>query len=81
MSQRLQVLLEEAELDEIRRTARRQGVTVAHWVRNTLRGAIDREPDAGVAAKLAAVRRAAKQSFPTADIEQMNAEIDEGYRQ
>ena len=37
MSKRLQVILDDAELREIQRIARRQRLTVAEWVRQALR--------------------------------------------
>ncbi|MYI65247.1 MAG: antitoxin [Gemmatimonadetes bacterium] len=43
MSKRLQVVLSEAELDEIRDAAKRNRVTVSAWVRRTLRAARERE--------------------------------------
>lgn len=50
MSKRLQVVLSEAELDEIRDAARRNRVTVSAWVRRTLREARERELRGGAAA-------------------------------
>ncbi len=79
MSKRLQVLLEEPELREIQRAARAHRMTVAEWVRQALRAARRREPASDPKRKLAAVRAAARHSFPTADIEQMLAEIETGY--
>ncbi|MYH09052.1 MAG: hypothetical protein F4143_02630, partial [Gemmatimonadales bacterium] len=43
MSKRLQVVMPEAELDEIRDAARRNRVTVSAWVRRALRDARERE--------------------------------------
>ena len=79
MSKRLQVLLEEAELAEIRRAARRQRMTTAEWVRQALRAARRREPSGDARKKLAVVRAGARHAFPTADIDQMLAEIERGY--
>lgn len=79
MSKRLQVLLEEAELAEIRRAARLNRMTVAEWVRQALRRARREEPTSDARRKLAAVREAARGSYPTADIDQMLAEIERGY--
>ena len=39
MSERLQVLLDASELEEIRSVARRHRMTVAEWVRQALRAA------------------------------------------
>ncbi len=73
------MLLEEAEFREIRRTARRSGMTVAAWVRQALRQARREEPVQDAMRKLDAVRLAARHEFPTADIERMLAEIERGY--
>ncbi len=80
MSKRLQVLIPEAEMDEIRRIARRHGLTVGEWVRKALLAARKQEPAADPAAKLKAVRKAVEYSFPTADIKDMLAEIERGYQ-
>jgi hypothetical protein len=79
MSTRLQVLLEEADLAEIRRLAKRRNLTVAAWVREALRAARRQRPSKDAAKKLAAIREAAKLSFPTSDIRTMLAEIERGY--
>ena len=79
MSKRLQVLLPDAEMSEIRRIAKREQITVGEWVRRALREARERKPSTDPQAKLRAVRRAAQHSFPTADIEDMLQEIERGY--
>lgn len=79
MSQRLQVLLDEEEFAEIRRVARRHRMTVAEWVRQALRAARRNEPVEEPKRKLAAVREAARGSYPTADIATMLADIERGY--
>jgi hypothetical protein len=79
MSQRLQVIMDESEIRGIRRAARRQGLTVAEWVRQTLRAARRREPQDEARKKLEAVRAAYGHGFPTADIDQMLVEIERGY--
>lgn len=79
MSQRLQVLMDERELREIRQIARRHGLTVAEWVRQTLRDARRELSARDPAKKLAAIEDAARHSFPTADIDQMLHEIERGY--
>ena len=78
MSKRLQVLLEESELAEIRKLARRQRLSTAAWVRQALRAARRAEPGADAKKKLAVVRAAVAYSFPTADIDQMLREIEQG---
>jgi hypothetical protein len=79
MSKRLQVLLEEAELAEIRRAARLSRMTVAEWVRHALRKARREEPVTDTKRKIAMVREAARGEFPTADIDRMLTEIERGY--
>lgn len=78
MSKRLQVLLDEDELADIQDIANRKRMTVAEWVRQALRRARQQEPLANRTQKLAAVQVAAQHSFPTADIDQMLYEIEDG---
>jgi hypothetical protein len=80
MSRRLQVLLPDQEMTEIRRLARRERLTVGEWVRRVLREAREQKPSNDPEAKLKALRRAVEFSFPTADLEQMNSEIERGYQ-
>lgn len=79
MSKRLQVLLDEAELRDLQDAARRQGMPVSVWVRQALREARRREPQGDLDSKLRAVRAATRHNFPTADIDQMLAEIERGH--
>ncbi|HZC33074.1 MAG TPA: antitoxin [Candidatus Bathyarchaeia archaeon] len=80
MTKRLQVLFEDAELQELHRLARQHRMTTAEWVRRSLRAARDAESGADIGQKLAAVRQAASNSFPTAGIESMLDEIERGYQ-
>lgn len=73
------MLLPEAEMDEIRRVARREKIPVGEWVRRTLRDARARQSSRDPQAKLNAIRKAAEYSFPAADIGQMLAEVERGY--
>jgi hypothetical protein len=80
VTKRLQVLLDEAEFRDLRRVARARRMTVAAWVRETLRAARQREPLGDAADKIAAVRAAASHAFPTAaSAAEMNADIERGY--
>lgn len=79
MSIRLQVVLSASELREIQQAARRERLTVSEWVRQMLREARRRQPRRDAGRKLQAIRAAATHAFPTADIEQMLAEIESGY--
>jgi hypothetical protein len=79
MSKRLQVLLDDAELRDLQRLARAERMTVAEWVRQTLRAARRRAPSADAARKLAAIRTAVRHEFPSGDIAGMLDEIERGY--
>lgn len=79
MSKRLQVILDDREMQEVRQLARRNRMTVAEWVRQALRAARRTQPASDGAKKLAVVRTAARHAFPTADIDAMLAEIERGY--
>ena len=70
--------MDEVEWREIQRAARAQRMTVAEWVRGALRAARRREPLGDAGKKLDSVRAAARHTFPTADIQQMLAEIERG---
>lgn len=80
MSTRLQVVLDEAELKEIRRAAARHRMTVSEWVRTVLREGRQAEPGVSARTKLESVRAAAEHAFPVADVETMIEEIESGYR-
>ena len=79
MTQRLQVLLDETEMRELRRAARAQRMTVAEWVRQALRAARRREPDGEASHKVDAIRVGARHSFPAGAVKDMLAEIERGY--
>ena len=78
MSKRLQVILDDAELREIKKIARARHLSVAAWVREVLRSARGRAA-ADPADKLAAIRAAARHRFPTGDIDEVVAQIERGY--
>ena len=77
MTKRLQVLLDEEELTEIQDVARWQRMTVAEWVRQSLRRARHEQPGA-TDVKLRAIADAYRHSFPTGDIGAMLDEIEAG---
>jgi hypothetical protein len=78
MSKRLQVIIDDAEFDEIQRIARRERMTVSEWVRQSLRRARRSTSSGGADRKLEAIRAAVRHRYPTADIEQLLAEIEKG---
>ena len=80
MTKRLQVLLEDDELAEIKRAARRRRQSVAEWVRTALRQARDRDGGRQPGDKLQALREGGAHAFPTGSIEEMLEGIERGYR-
>ena len=79
MSIRLQVVMNQDELDAIRTAARERGMTVSEYVRETLREAGRKGASGDTERKLAAIRAADRHAYPTADIDQMLGEIERGY--
>ncbi len=80
MSTRLQILMEEEELEDLRAHARERGLTLSEYVRQTLREAGRHRAGGGVDRKIASIRAALRHSFPAPDIETMLDEIESGYR-
>ena len=77
MTKRMQVLFDDEEYRGIQRVARECHMTVAEWVRQSLREA--RMTRQSVAqAKLRTVDEATRHSFPVGDIETMLREIEAG---
>ncbi|MDE2925152.1 MAG: antitoxin [Acidobacteriota bacterium] len=73
----MQVLFADDEYEEIQAAAQRQRMTVAEWVRQSLRKArYDQARDVDL--KLRAIAEAARYEHPTADIDVMLEEIDAG---
>ena len=79
MSMRLQVVMDQDELESIRAAARERGMTVSEFVRETLREARRKVASGDAERKLAAIRAADRHAYPTADIDQMLGEIERGY--
>lgn len=78
MSTRLQVILDEEELAEIKQVAASQRLTVAEWVRQALRKARAQEPRYQAEHKLRVVRESAGYGYPTADIDTLLDETARG---
>lgn len=79
MTKRLQVLLDDDELAEIQRVAKRRRQTTAAWVRDALRRARADDAYPDPEPKLRAIREAVRHRYPTDDLDAMNAEIEQGY--
>jgi hypothetical protein len=79
MSTRLQVVVDESELEGYQRAAARDGLTLSEWVRQALRRSERAVATGDVASKLDTVRAAVAHDFPTGDIDEMLADIERGY--
>ena len=79
MSIRLQVVMDQDELEATRTAAREKGMTVSEFVRETLREARRKVAGGDTERKLTAIRAADRYAYPTADIDQMLGEIERGY--
>lgn len=79
MSRRLQVLMSEREIRELKRAAKREGQTMSEWVRQRLKEALAGAPAGRKGTKLEVIRAATRHAFPAPDIDQMNEEIARGY--
>ena len=77
MTKRMQVLFDDEEYRGIQRVARECRMTVAEWVRQSLREAA-RARQSIMEAKLRAVDEATRHSFPVGDIDTMLREIEAG---
>ncbi|HUO66279.1 MAG TPA: ribbon-helix-helix protein, CopG family [Gammaproteobacteria bacterium] len=79
MPKRLQVILQDPEYREIQRIAKARRMSIAEWVRQALAAARRYEPLGDAGKKLDVIREAARHDFPTADIDEMLAQIERGY--
>lgn len=79
MTKRLQVLLDDEELSDIKRAARRRKQSVAEWVRAALRQAREADSARPGSHKLRTLREAASNGFPTGSIDEMLADVERGY--
>jgi hypothetical protein len=80
MTKRLQVLLDDSELQEIRMVAKKEQLTVAEWVRQALRAARQEQSRIDPVIKSDATPLAVQHEFPVGEIDQMLDEIARGYR-
>lgn len=67
------------EYQAIQAFAKRQGVTMGEWVRRLIHDAMQDQSTATVTKKMAALQAAISHAEPVADIDQMLAEIEQGY--
>ncbi|HEV3309242.1 MAG TPA: antitoxin [Chloroflexota bacterium] len=79
MSTRLQVVVDDAEMERFEQTANALGLTVSEWVRRSLRIAQSEVSTGKVDEKLRVIREAYAHQYPAPDIDQMLDEIERGY--
>ena len=79
MTTRLQVLMDDGELQAIQRLAHERKMTTAEWVRQELREAAAEQARPAASAKLRAIDEACAHEFPAPGIAQLLAEIERGY--
>jgi len=79
MAKRLQVIVQDPEYRDIQRAARLRRMSIAEWVRQALVQARRSEPSREISSRLDVIRAAACMDFPTADIDRMLEEIEQGY--
>jgi hypothetical protein len=79
MSKRLQVILSDDEMRDLKRLARSQSSTVSELVRQSLRSARHSRASKAPTLKTQVVRHAAQFAFPTADIGDLLDQIESGY--
>ena len=77
---RLHVVMSDAEYGDSCRLARGEGLSLSEWVRRMLRAATQAAAAARIERKMQAIDAAAEWKAPTADPEQMLAEIEAGRR-
>ncbi len=73
------MILQDPEYRQIQKIAKSRRMSLAEWVRQALTMAQRTESLGDASKKLAAIRAAARYSFPTGDIDRMLAEIEKGY--
>ena len=79
MSKRLQVTLDDREFERFKRLALEEQVSLAEWVRRILNRHALRRSNKPAVDKLRALHDALGHNSPSMSIEQMNAEIEQGY--
>lgn len=78
MSKRLQVLLDDEEMAEVQEVAEACHLSVAEWVRQSLRQARREQPIYDSRTKIEVVREAVRHQYPAGEIGDMLGEIARG---
>ncbi len=78
MSKRLHIIMQDEEVDALRRCAEREGLTLSEWARRALRRAQRSQKGLTSDQKLKALDRALQCGHPTADIDEILVSIQKG---
>jgi hypothetical protein len=78
MSKRLQIVMPDEEIEEMRRTAEQAGMSLSEWARLALRRAQRSQRGPTAEDKLKAVERALECGHPTGAIQEVLADIEKG---
>ncbi|MDA3940804.1 MAG: hypothetical protein PF693_16090 [Spirochaetia bacterium] len=79
MSIRLQVLLDEEELGELKILAEQEKITVSAWVRRAIQHEKKERPAKSARKKLEIIQSFATYDFPSGDYKDIAVEIETGY--
>ena len=72
--------MEEHDLGRITVEAQKVGLTVSAWVRLQLKKVLNEYPQTDIQHKVSVLREATRHAYPAPDIDEMNAEIESGYK-
>jgi hypothetical protein len=78
VSKRLQIVMPEAEIEALRKSARKEGLTLSEWARKALKKARQAQKGPTPEGKLKALVRALECDHPTADIDDILTSIERG---
>jgi hypothetical protein len=78
MSKRLQIVMSDKEIEALRKSAQREGLTLSEWARKALEKARQSQRGPTTEQKLKALDRALECQHPTADMDEILASIERG---
>jgi hypothetical protein len=78
MSKRLQLIINEKEIERLRKCAEREGLTLSEWARRALERARREQEGPTAEQKRKALDRALICEHPTGDIDELLTEIERG---
>jgi hypothetical protein len=78
MSTRLQIIVQDEEARELRRCAKREGLSLSDWVRRALRRARREQTGPTARQRLAALNTALQCNHPTGEIDEILSDIERG---